>query len=131
MRLAHLSDLHLLSLDGTRLKDFVNKRWTGGVNLLLHRGRHYKTEVVDAMMEDINAQGVDQVLCTGDVTNLALASEFNFAKARFDRLKIGPKNVTCIPGNHDGYVAEVAGLFERVFDPYCSADKEWQWAGAV
>ena len=34
MRIAHCSDLHLLSLAGARALDFVNKRWIGGLNLI-------------------------------------------------------------------------------------------------
>ncbi|TMQ14040.1 MAG: metallophosphoesterase, partial [Deltaproteobacteria bacterium] len=41
MRLAHFSDLHLLSHDGARWLDLANKRWIGAMNLLSNRGRHY------------------------------------------------------------------------------------------
>jgi 3',5'-cyclic AMP phosphodiesterase CpdA len=122
VRIAHVSDLHLLSLEGTRLLDFANKRWTGGVNLALNRGRHYQTAVFDALADDINAQGVDHVACTGDLTNLSFESEFRFAHARFARFALGPANVSCIPGNHDTYVASAAGTFERVFADYCASD---------
>jgi 3',5'-cyclic AMP phosphodiesterase CpdA len=126
VRLAHLTDLHLLSLDGARLRDFANKRMTGGMNLLLRRGRHHLPEVFDALVDDLNAQGIDQVACTGDVTNLSLAAEFRFARERFDRIAAGPDNVFCVPGNHDTYVAEAEGVFEAVFAPYCVPDADWQ-----
>lgn len=128
MRVAHVSDLHLLALDGARLGDFVlNKRATGGLNLLFNRGRHYQADVFAALVDDLNALGVDHVVCTGDVTNLSLEPEFRFARGHFDRIAVGPTHVTCIPGNHDNYVAEVAGLFEQVFEPYCAADEAWRW----
>lgn len=127
MRIAHLSDVHLLSLEGARPGDFVNKRAVGGVNLLLNRGRNYQTEVFDALVDDLNQQEITHVACTGDLTNLALASEFRFARDRFDRILLGPANVTCIPGNHDGYVKGCQGLFEAAFDPYCAADADWRW----
>ena len=65
MRVAHFSDLHLLSLEGARLLDFANKRWIGGLNLLANRGRHYHTEVFEALVRDVNQQGVDHCICTG------------------------------------------------------------------
>ena len=34
------------------------------------------------MVDDMNAQGIEHVLCTGDVTNLALEQEFEFARAQ-------------------------------------------------
>lgn len=127
MRLAHVSDLHLLSLEGASLRDFLNKRWTGGMNLLLHRGRHYRAEIFEALVACLNAERVDHVICTGDVTNLALASEFAFARALFDKLEVGPEHVTCVPGNHDAYVADAATRFEEAFAPYCAPDPGWGW----
>jgi 3',5'-cyclic AMP phosphodiesterase CpdA len=127
VRLAHLTDIHLLSFDGARLRDFANKRWAGGLNLLVNRGRHHLAEVFDALVDDLNGLGVEQVACTGDVTNLSLASEFRFARTHFDRLVVGAANALCVPGNHDNYIAEVAGQFEDSFAPYCAADPDWRW----
>lgn len=130
MRVAHCSDLHLLSHDGARWLDLANKRWIGAMNLLSNRSRHYHVDAFDHMVDDMNAQGIEQVLCTGDVTNLALEQEFRFARAKFDRLAGGPVNVTVIPGNHDAYVAEGIGHFAAIFDEYHRADAGWQWAEA-
>lgn len=128
MRLAHCSDLHLLSLDGTRALDFASKRWIGGMNLLTNRGRHYHTEAFEDMVKDLNAAGVDHVLCTGDVTNLAFEQEFRFARQRFDQLALGPTGVTVLPGNHDAYVNEGRAHFAAVFADYCTTDAGWEWS---
>ena len=80
MRLAHCSDLHLLSHEGARWLDLANKRWIGAMNLVSNRSRHYHVEAFDDMVSDLNAHGVEHVLCTGDVTNLALRQEFAFAR---------------------------------------------------
>src|ERR1051325_3898553 len=104
MRLAHCSDLHLLSRDGARWLDLANKRWIGAMNLLSNRSRHYHVAAFDDMVRDLNALGVEHVLCTGDVTNLALRQEFEFARKKFDGLKNGTFGVTVVPGNHDAYV---------------------------
>jgi 3',5'-cyclic AMP phosphodiesterase CpdA len=127
MRLAHCSDLHLLSHDGARWLDLANKRWIGAMNLLSNRSRHYHVDAFDDMVRDLNALGVEHVLCTGDVTNLALRQEFEFARAKFDQLAAGPSRVTVIPGNHDAYVAEGVGLFEEMFAAYASTDPGWAW----
>ncbi|MBZ0238520.1 MAG: metallophosphoesterase [Deltaproteobacteria bacterium] len=128
MRLAHCSDLHLLSLDGARALDFASKRWIGGMNLLTNRGRHYHTEAFEDMVEDLNASGVDHLVCTGDVTNLALEQEFRFARARFDKLTLGPSGVTVLPGNHDAYVDAGRAYFTTVFADYCTTDPGWEWS---
>ena len=127
MRLAHCSDLHLLSHDGARWLDLANKRWIGAMNLLSSRSRHYHVAAFEDMVDDINALGVDHVLCTGDVTNLALRQEFEFARSKFDRLALGPRDVTVIPGNHDAYVAEGVPLFGELFAPYAEPDPGWEW----
>ncbi len=129
MRLAHCSDLHLLSHDGARLLDLANKRWIGAANLLTNRSRHYHVAAFDQMIEDMNAQGIEHVLCTGDVTNLALEQEFRFARGRFDRLAGGPEHVTVIPGNHDAYVPEGIEHFAHIFDEYHRSDPGWEHEG--
>ncbi len=127
MRLAHCSDLHLLSHDGVRWLDLANKRWLGAMNLLSNRSRHYHVAAFEAMVEDLNAQGVEHVLCTGDVTNLALRQEFEFARKRFDNLKLGPTHVTVVPGNHDAYVAAGVPFFSEIFGDYATTDAGWEW----
>lgn len=131
VRLAHCSDLHLLSHDGARWLDLANKRWIGAMNLVSNRSRHYHVDAFDDMVSDLNAAGVDHVLCTGDVTNLALRCEFEFARARFDRLALGPRGVTVIPGNHDAYVAEGVPLFAELFADYAACDPGWEWPAAA
>lgn len=128
MRIAHLSDPHLLSLHGIRPRDFLGKRWIGGLNVLAIRSREHKLEVFDALVEDINRASIDHVLCTGDVTNIALPSEFAFARARFDRFAHGPTGATVIPGNHDAYVHGGVSLFDDHFGDYCTTDPGWEWA---
>jgi 3',5'-cyclic AMP phosphodiesterase CpdA len=130
VRLAHCSDLHLLSHDGVRWLDLANKRWIGAMNLLSNRSRHYHVAAFDDMVSDLNASGVDHVLCTGDVTNLALRQEFEFARAKFDRLALGPLGVTVIPGNHDAYVAEGVELFAELFAGFATGDPGWEWTAA-
>jgi 3',5'-cyclic AMP phosphodiesterase CpdA len=124
--LAHCSDLHLLSHDGARWLELANKRWIGAMNLLSNRSRHYHVAAFDDMIADLNAAGVDHVLCTGDVTNLALRQEFEFARGRFDQLAHGTGNVTVIPGNHDAYVAEGVPLFRELFADYARTDPGWE-----
>jgi 3',5'-cyclic AMP phosphodiesterase CpdA len=125
MRLAHFSDLHLLSLEGARILDFANKRWIGGLNLLTNRGRHYHTKIFEAMIEDLNRQRVDHILVTGDITNLALDEEFRFARELFDRLDYSTDDITVIPGNHDAYVQAGARYFAEHFAPFFTSDEEF------
>jgi 3',5'-cyclic AMP phosphodiesterase CpdA len=125
MRIAHCSDLHLLSLVGARALDFASKRWIGGLNLLANRGRHHHTEVFEAMVADFNRSALDHIVVTGDVTNLALEEEFRFARRLFDTIGLGPDQVTVLPGNHDSYVARGVEYFSTHFADYNAPDAEW------
>jgi 3',5'-cyclic AMP phosphodiesterase CpdA len=97
------------------------------MNLISNRSRHYHVAAFEDMITDLNALGVDHVLCTGDVTNLALRQEFEFARARFDKLAGGTDRVTVIPGNHDAYVAQGVPLFAELFGDFNTTDAGWEW----
>ena len=127
MRFAHFSDLHLLSLAGARVLDFASKRWIGAANLLANRGRRYHAEVFEALVADLAGRNLDHVICTGDITNLALEQEFVFARERFDRIALGSSGVTVIPGNHDAYVSKGADFFAGYFSDYHEPDADWAW----
>lgn len=123
VRIAHFSDTHVLSLKGVRPQRFLNKRWTGAVNLALNRSRHYRTEIFIRLLEAISALKVDHALCSGDLVNLALEAEFEMV-AGLLRAHFRPDQLTVVPGNHDYYVKEAiaAGLFERRFSDFLPAD---------
>jgi 3',5'-cyclic AMP phosphodiesterase CpdA len=108
----HCSDIHLLSLVGTRPRRFLNKRLTGGLNLLVKRRRGHDGTRFDRIVTDAEDEGVDRLVITGDLTNLALESEFEHVAAR---LRGSPVPVTVIPGNHDTYTrgSARARRFER------------------
>ena len=119
LRVAHFSDTHVLSLDGVQIKDFLNKRLTGAVNLALNRSKHYRVEVFEQLLDAVVASKPDHALCTGDLVNLALAPEFErvreLLEARFEA-----NDLTLVPGNHDYYTKEaaLAGCFEESFAQY-------------
>ena len=105
-RIAHLSDLHVLDLTGTSPLRFLNKRATGVANLLSARRDAHPVRIAEALAAALGPAGldVDHVLITGDLSNLALPSEFLRAQA-IVRAIGGPDRVTVIPGNHDVYTA--------------------------
>ena len=49
MRIAHISDLHVLALEGAIPFRLFNKRATGYANLKLHRKHAHKSEIVRAL----------------------------------------------------------------------------------
>jgi 3',5'-cyclic AMP phosphodiesterase CpdA len=128
IRLAHFSDIHVTRPPHAEpWKLLANKRLMGALNYYLGgRGRHFHQveERIARLLEDIEGQQVDHALCTGDVTALALESEFDACGELFGRRLSLPERWTVIPGNHDRYLgAAVADAFERRFAPLCEGAK--------
>ena len=124
MQFAHVSDLHALDLEGVSPLQFVNKRLAGLINLVRKRRKAHPLGILEALCADLNQQPLSHVVVTGDVSNLSLPTEFLRARAAIDRIKLGPREVTVIPGNHDVYVWEALFRrhFDRAFAPYASGD---------
>ena len=101
-RLAHISDLHLLSLRGATVLSFLNKRVTGGANLLLRRAHAHQLALVERALADLAEADVDHLVVTGDLSNLSLAAEFELAHELLRGFGDG-RRVSVIPGNHDRY----------------------------
>ena len=116
-RIAHVSDLHVLSPHGVQLRRVLfNKRLTGFVNLLTKRGRVYRREYLLAALEAARDQA-DHVVVTGDITNLSLEGEYEEAVRLLDDVS-RTTEVTVVPGNHDIYLP--ATLRERRFPHHFS-----------
>ncbi len=124
MRLAHASDLHALSLENTGILPFFGKRLAGMVNLHLHRKEKHPRAILDALFEDLDAQKLDEIAITGDLTNLALESEFRLARRLLDQLELGSRHVTVVPGNHDVYTLDalLRRPFHQHLHPYATSD---------
>jgi 3',5'-cyclic AMP phosphodiesterase CpdA len=125
MRIAHFSDLHLLSLEGVPARRFFNKRFTGLANLRLKRSHIHRASYVRAIARQIARAGVDHVVITGDLTNLALEPEFELARDVLTReLGMDPSRVTVVPGNHDLYTrgAMTSRRFEKYFGEFMQSD---------
>ena len=59
--------------------------------------------MLEALIEDLHRVAPDQIVVTGDLTNLACEQEFVAARAWLDRIG-SPATVSIVPGNHDAYV---------------------------
>jgi 3',5'-cyclic AMP phosphodiesterase CpdA len=125
MRIAHFSDLHLLDLHAASPLSFASgKVLAGSVNVLLNRARKHRRECFEAMIDDLNRHDYDQVVCTGDLVNLALPAEYATTARLLSRLALGPADVSVVPGNHDYYThtAIAQQRFERAFAPFLRGD---------
>jgi 3',5'-cyclic AMP phosphodiesterase CpdA len=129
MRIAHISDLHVLALTGAGPLRFLNKRATGYANLRLKRKHIHRRELVRLIAERLAGARLDHVVITGDVSNLALEPEFAAVRHLLDDvLHMPPEAVTLVPGNHDVYTrgAESKRRFASYFEPYLVSDMPGQ-----
>jgi 3',5'-cyclic AMP phosphodiesterase CpdA len=114
-----------LSLDGVGRRRFINKRLTGWVNLRLKRGAIHRASYVRAIAREVIRSQVDHVVITGDLTNLALESEFELTCDVLRReLDIDPARLSIVPGNHDLYTrgALRSRRFEQFLGRYLESD---------
>ncbi len=121
--LAHLSDPHLPTPPGAPLVLFANKRALGYLSWRLRRVRIHRPEVLAALAADLKAQRPDHIVVTGDLVNVALASEFLRAAAWLADLG-RPDAVTVIPGNHDAYVDVPFAQSLAFWAPHLAGDAE-------
>lgn len=122
-RIAHISDLHVLSRTGAQWRSMLfNKRITGYANLLLHRGRVHRRAYLLAVLEAA-ASDVDHCVITGDIVNLALESEYDEARSLIGRVAESVE-VTVVPGNHDIYLPSLfrERRFPRHFGTFLHGD---------
>ncbi|MBK6289278.1 MAG: metallophosphoesterase [Gammaproteobacteria bacterium] len=103
-RFAQLSDPHLSDLSSVRWRQLASKRLLGYLSWRRRRRHEHRIEMLDALRADLQTVAPDHTVVTGDLTHIALPSEFREAR---DWLRsVGtPERVTVVPGNHDCYIA--------------------------
>lgn len=123
LRFIHCSDIHLLDLQGAQLGHWLNKRLTGGVNLLLSRKRNHSHNLFDRIVEHAREVKVDRLVITGDLTNLALEPEFVLVQSKLRAVGLP---ITVIPGNHDTYTRGSARSrrFEKFMIEFMEGERE-------
>lgn len=123
IRIAHVSDLHVLSRTAAEWRRIVfNKRITGYANLVLRRGRVHRREYLLTVLAAAAAQA-EHLVVTGDITNLALEHEYAEARGLLDDAARRTE-VTAVPGNHDIYLPSTARhrRFSHYFDRFMQSD---------
>ncbi|MGE5049206.1 MAG: metallophosphoesterase family protein [Deltaproteobacteria bacterium] len=117
MRVLHFSDPHV-QLPGWRertLRELGALRAVASMELWKGRGRDYDDafEKLRQIVRDADALRADVVICTGDLTQLALEEEFAVAGEALAPLG---DRLVCIHGNHDRY--PIAGKPNRLYETF-------------
>jgi len=102
-RVGHLSDLHATPVRIRSPRELNGKRLLGWLSWHVRRSRVHRPDVLEALIEDLHRVAPDQIVVTGDLTNVACEQEFVAARAWLHRIG-APARVSIVPGNHDAYV---------------------------
>ncbi len=119
--LGHLSDLHATPVVVKNPLHLLNKRFFGWLSWQVRRRHYHRTSVVGALMDDLRHAPVDHLVVTGDLTNLALTSEFGAAREQLKRFG-DPRDVSIVPGNHDAYVRVAQAESWNLWSDYFESD---------
>jgi 3',5'-cyclic AMP phosphodiesterase CpdA len=119
--LAHLSDLHATPIPLGSVPSMSFKQTLGWLKWTFKRSKEHRTEVLDALVEDLQDARPDHVVVTGDLTNLGMEMEFPAATAWLQRLG-GPQRVSIVPGNHDTYSFSSPLVLWRHWTEYLQSD---------
>ncbi len=121
LRFAHLSDPHLTSLEAVRWHQLLSKRVLGYLSWRRGRRAEHRSEVLDALVEDMRENHPQHVVVTGDLTHIGLPDEFRQARHWLERLGEGGE-VTVVPGNHDAYAQHAWSDTFSLWEPWMRSD---------
>lgn len=103
-RLAHFSDPHLRhAYAPPTLAERFSKRSLSRLSWARGRGALQRPELLAAAIADIRAHAPDHWLCSGDICNFSLPSEFA-AAGQWLAGVASPDSLSVVPGNHDALV---------------------------
>jgi 3',5'-cyclic AMP phosphodiesterase CpdA len=120
MRLIHITDPHLSSLESLSFTGLRGKRRSGYLSWHKKRRHVYRPEVLVQLTEAVNSHQPDLVLLTGDLIQIGLESEMIEA-ADWLRSLGPPEKVMFIPGNHDNYAQDSLSAMYRHWGSYLPA----------
>ena len=121
-RFAQISDPHLSSLEDVHAGDLLNKRALGYLSWRRKRRFEHRTEVLQALQQDLDLDELDQLLVTGDLTHIGLPSEFRQASQWLRGLG-SPRKLALVPGNHDSCVEEDWDKTYALWREYMDSDQ--------
>ena len=128
MKIAHLSDPHLTSLEQVSWRELLNKRILGYLSWRVKRRRSHNRETLSRTLAHLAEQQPDHLVISGDLTHLGTANECREAKTWLNGLG-APDYISIVPGNHDRYIAtdldQTLGLWRAYMqsDPGAGADE--------
>ena len=104
LKIAHISDPHLTSLDHVKWDDLLNKRILGYLSWRLKRRLSHNREMLSHTLADLTRRQPDHLIISGDFTQLGTAAECRETGTWLNGIG-APDYISIVPGNHDHYVS--------------------------
>src|SRR6266542_4136803 len=102
MRIAHLSDLHLLEPDVGR-RSFCERVRLRYLSLLRPIDAEARMRRAERALRRARQQGFDHLVISGDLTEDGGTAQFEQLAHVLSQSGIDPYKITLVPGNHDAY----------------------------
>ena len=120
VRICHVTDFHLPLQAPFSPTWLLSKRCLGFANLVFSRAKTHRIEPFRRLLEAAVSEETDAIVVTGDLSNLALESEYDTVDRELRRAGLSPGDPLIIPGNHDRYTptADLGDAFERNLGPW-------------
>lgn len=103
MRIAHLSDVHLIADRSARF-DYRLRR--SAVRFGRSPEPRARADKLARALGAAAASGADHLVISGDLTELGDDAEFELFAEVLSAARLAPEDVTLVPGNHDAYTSE-------------------------
>jgi len=122
MRIAHLSDLHLLEPHVER-RSLCDRIRLGYLSLLRRIDAEARVRRAKRALARASEQGFDHLVISGDLTEDGGAAQFEELARVLSESGIDPYKITLVPGNHDAYSdpQELRRAFQGPLRPYSSS----------
>lgn len=123
MRLIHLTDPHLTSLDACRPGFGAVKRWLSWLSWHARRRQRHRHHRLAALTRGLKAVGPDAWAITGDLCQIGLEREAREA-ARW-LAELAPSDRTLVvPGNHDIFAPDSHSAISRHWSDYLHLEEQ-------
>jgi 3',5'-cyclic AMP phosphodiesterase CpdA len=120
MRLVHLTDPHLTTPPHWRTlvnRSQYGKRFLGYASWARKRRQTLRRQWLDELVAEVDGLAADQLLISGDLTQIGSAEEIVQAHGWLKSLATADR-VTLVPGNHDTYARESWDLLRQHWSEY-------------
>ena len=112
MRLIHITDPHLTSLDAWRPGLKSGKRWLSWLSWQIRRRHRHRPARLNALIAHLEATRPDAWAITGDLCQIGLEQEAREAAAWLKQLAPASR-VALVPGNHDIFARDSINSIAR------------------